>query len=69
MTFDKCYKNLFYVRYETGTIDNTKKLVLERLSEALHVSMEWLKGETEKYKTDITDKRELFLRDVMSSIL
>ena len=32
-------------RYEAGTIDNTKKLVLEGLSEALHVSVEWLKGE------------------------
>ena len=57
------------VRYEAGTIDNTKKLVLEGLSEALHVSVEWLKGETEEYETDITNKRELFIRDVMSSIL
>ncbi len=57
------------VRYEAGTIDNTKKLVLEGLSEALHVSVECLKGETEEYETDITDKRELFIRDVMSSIL
>ena len=57
------------VRYEAGTIDNTKKLVLEGLSEALHVSVEWLKGETEEYETDITDKRELFIRDVMTSIL
>ena len=57
------------VRYEAGTIDNTKKLVLEGLSEALHVSVEWLKGETEEYQTDITDKRELLIRDAMSSIL
>ena len=57
------------VRYEAGTIDNTKKLVLEGLSEALHVSVEWLKGETEEYETNITDKRELLIRDVMSSIL
>ena len=57
------------VRYEAGTIDNTKKLVLEGLSEALHVSVGWLKGETEEYETNITDKRELFIRDVMSSIL
>ena len=34
-------------RYEAGTIDNTKKLVLDGLSEALHVSVEWLKGEAE----------------------
>ena len=57
------------LRYEAGTIDNTKKLVLEGLSEALHVSVEWLKGESEEYETDITDKKELLIRDVMSSIL
>ena len=39
-------------RYEAGTIDNTKKMVLEGLSEALHVSVEWLKGETDSYETD-----------------
>ena len=33
-------------RYEAGTIDNTKKLILEGLADALHVSVEWLKGET-----------------------
>ena len=42
-------------RYEAGTIDNTKKMVLEGLSEALHVSVEWLRGETDEYETDITD--------------
>ena len=56
-------------RYEAGTIDNTKKLVLDGLSEALHVSVEWLKGEAEEYETDITDKRELQIRDVMTDIL
>ena len=30
------------LRYENGSIDNTKKMVLEGLSEALHVSVEWL---------------------------
>ena len=38
-------------------------------SEALHVSIEWLKGETDEYETDITDKKELQIRDAMSSIL
>lgn len=56
-------------RYEAGTIDNTKKLVLDGLSEALHVSVEWLKGETDEYVTDITDKKELEIRDVVKSIL
>ena len=56
-------------RYEAGTIDNTKRLVLDGLADALHVSVEWLKGETEEYESDITDKRELLIRDAMSSIL
>lgn len=56
-------------RYEAGTIDNTKKLVLDGLAEALHCSVEWLRGETEEYVSDITDKREMQIRDVMSSIL
>ena len=34
-----------------------------------HVSVEWLKGETDEYETDITDKRELQIRDAMTSIL
>lgn len=57
------------VRYEAGTIDNTKKLVLDGLSEALHVSTEWLKGETEEMNSDITDQRELLIRDHFTSIL
>ena len=58
------------LRYENGSIDNTKKMVLEGLSEALHVSIEWLKGETDEYETDITDKKELhrcYLRERHSS--
>ena len=57
------------VRYEAGTIDNTKKLVLDGLAETLHVSVEWLRGETDECETDITDKKELFIRDAMGSIL
>ena len=56
------------LRYENGSIDNTKKMVLEGLSEALHVSIEWLKGETDEYETDITDKKELQIRDAMGDI-
>lgn len=56
-------------RYEAGTIDNSKKLVLEGLSEALHVSVEWLKGETDEYESDITNKKDLQIRDVMTDIL
>ena len=36
---------------------------------ALHVSIEWLKGETDEYETDITDKKELLIRDAMGDIL
>ena len=57
------------LRYENGSIDNTKKMVLEGLSEALHVSIKWLKGETDEYETDITDKKELQIRDAMGDIL
>ena len=56
-------------RYEAGTIDNTKKLILEGLAEVLHVSVEWLKGETDDYESKITDKRDLQIRDLMSTIL
>ena len=57
------------LRYENGSIDNTKTMVLEGLSEALHVSIEWLRGETDEYETDITDKKELQIRDAMGDIL
>ena len=40
-------------RYESGTIDNTKKLVLEGLAETLHVSVEWLRGESEEYEATV----------------
>ena len=56
-------------RYEAGTIDNTKKMVLEGLSEALHVSVKWLKGETDSYETDIPAKKELLIRDAMTGII
>lgn len=56
-------------RYETGAIDNSKKLILEGLSDALHVSPEWLRGETEEYETVVTDKRELQIGDAMAEIL
>ena len=55
-------------RYEAGTIDNTKKLILEGLADALHVSVEWLKGETDEYETDITDKKDLQIRDLMDRL-
>ena len=50
------------LRYENGSIDNTKKMVLEGLSEALHVSIEWLKGETDEYETESTES-QYFISD------
>ena len=55
-------------RYETGSIDNTKKLVLEGLADTLHVSVEWLKGETEEYTTDISDEKDLQLQDIFGRL-
>ena len=55
-------------RYEAGSIDNTKKLVLEGLANALHVSVEWLKGETEEYISDISDERDLQLMDIFGRL-
>lgn len=57
------------LRYENGTIDNTKKMVLEGLAEALHVSVEWLRGETDEYESDVTDGRELEIRDMVQKIV
>lgn len=56
-------------RYESGAIDNSKKLILEGLSEALQVSIEWLKGEEATYKPMVTDRRELQISDAMTEIL
>ena len=56
------------MRYEKGTIDNTKRLVIEGLANALHVTPEYLRGETDEYNTEITDKRSLLIRDLMEKI-
>ena len=50
-------------RYESGTIDNTKKMVLEGLSRVLDVTPEWLLGETDKLDPEVTDALELRIRD------
>ena len=56
-------------RYEAGTIDNSKKLILEGLADTLHVSVEWLKGETEIKEMKITDNRDVKIRDMITTIL
>lgn len=50
-------------RYESGTIDNTKKMVLEGLSRVLDVTPEWLLGETDKLDPEVTDALEIRIRD------
>lgn len=52
-------------RYESGTIDNTKKLVVEGLASALRVSPEYLRGETDSYETEIKDKKSLQIQDAL----
>ena len=56
-------------RYEAGIIDNSKKSVIEGLSEALRVPVEWLKGETDVIETKVSDKRDVRIRDLMTKIL
>ena len=50
-------------RYESGTIDNTKKMVLEGLSRVLDVTPEWPLGETDKLDPEVTDALEIRIRD------
>ena len=50
-------------RYESGTIENTKKMVLEGLSRVLDVTPEWLLGETDKLDPEVTDALEIRIRD------
>jgi transcriptional regulator with XRE-family HTH domain len=50
-------------RYESGTIDYTKKMVLEGLSRVLDVTPEWLLGETDKLDPEVTDALEIRIRD------
>lgn len=57
------------MRYEKGTIDNTKRLVIEGLANALHVTPEYLRGETDEYETEVKDKRNLQIRDMMEKCL
>lgn len=55
-------------RYEAGSIDNTKRLVVEGLANALHVSPEWLKGETDEYISDVSDDKDLAIRDLFGRL-
>ena len=54
-------------RYESGTIDNTKKLVVEGLANALHVTQDWLTGKTDELTTDVTSKMRIELLDALET--
>ncbi|SNU05859.1 Transcriptional regulator, contains XRE-family HTH domain [Lachnospiraceae bacterium] len=56
-------------RYESGSIDNTKKLILEGLASTLHVSPEWLKGETDELTDNNSDGTFVQLEDTMKKLL
>ena len=56
-------------RYENGSIDNTKRLIVEGLANALFVSPEYLRGETDDYTTEVNDRDALVIRDLMSRVL
>ena len=57
------------LRYEKGASDNTKFYILEGLSKALDVSVDWLKGETEDMHTQNSDTQELQINDMVEVIL
>ena len=56
-------------RYESGAIDNTKKMVLDGRSKVLDVTPEWLLGETDELDPRTTDALELRIRDSYQRIL
>lgn len=57
------------LRYEKGASDNTKFYILEGLSKALDVSVDWLKGETDEMHTQNSDTQELQINDMVGVIL
>ena len=57
------------LRYENGSIDNTKRATSSLSLRMSCTLAEWLRGETDEYETDITDKKELQIRDAMGDIL
>ena len=57
------------LRYEKGTSDNTKFYILEGLSNALDVSVDWLRGETDDMHAQHSDTQELQINDMIATIL
>lgn len=56
-------------RYEAGTIDNTKKLIVESMAEVLHVTPEWLRGEIDVIESDYNDPALARIEDAFHELL
>lgn len=56
------------LRYEKGNTDNTKYYILEGLANALDVSVDWLKGETDDMHAQMADTQELQIKDIFQAI-
>lgn len=55
-------------RYEKGTADNEKLLVLNALSSILHVSVSWLIGETDDMESAVIDNCDIQIKKVLKEI-
>lgn len=56
-------------RYENGSIDNTKKLIIENIAEALHVTPEWLRAETDEIISDYNDPALAKIEDLFQEVI
>lgn len=56
-------------RYEQGTIDNTKKLIVEGLADVLRVSPDWLLGKTDEIEDTHSDEMIVKIEDMIGEIL
>ena len=57
------------LRYESGLIDNTKKLVIEGLADVLSISPEWLLTGSEKEDDEKPDYLDVRIRKKLDEIL
>ena len=55
-------------RYERGTIENDKMIILSPLAEALHVPVEWLTGDTDQMTSAVSDKLDLEIIDELGNL-
>ena len=57
------------LRYENGSIDNTKKLIVEGLADVLRVSPDWLLGNTDEIEDTHSDEMIVKIEDLIGEIL